>query len=65
MEQPDGDDQTDEGAGLEAEEAVDEELDAPETGLGALGQLGAAVVVVALLLALFLGGSALFRRLFG
>ena len=41
--------------------------DAPSfaEGLGALGQLAAAVIVVAILLAVFLGGSALLRRIFG
>ena len=34
-------------------------------GLGAVGQLVVAVIVVALLLAAFIGGSAVLRRIFG
>jgi hypothetical protein len=45
----------------------DAEEDAPilPEGLGALGQLAAGVIVVAVLLAAFIFGSALLRRLFG
>jgi hypothetical protein len=47
---------------------VDEDIDsgpiAPE-GLGALGQLAAAVLLVAVLILLFFGSSAVLRRVFG
>lgn len=42
----------------------DDEPIVPE-GLGAFGQLAAGVIVVAVLLAAFIFGSALLRRLFG
>jgi hypothetical protein len=43
---------------------VDDEPIVPE-GLGAIGQLAAGVIVVALLLAALIFGSAFLRRLFG
>jgi len=46
---------------------VEEDLEGEPTvreGLGALGQLGVAVLLVALLVALLIGASALLRRLF-
>jgi hypothetical protein len=49
---------------IEFDEGIDDEPVAPE-GLGALGQLAVAVVVVAVLVAAFIGGSALLRRIFG
>jgi hypothetical protein len=49
---------------LEPDEGLENEPIAPG-GLGAIGQLAAAVVVVALLLAVFMGGSAFLRRLIG
>jgi hypothetical protein len=47
--------------------AGDEDGDAPSLvdGLGALGQLAVAVLVVGVLIAAFIGGSALLRRIFG
>jgi hypothetical protein len=46
---------------------ADEESEAPSppSGLGAIGQLGVAVLVVALLITVFIGGSAVVRRIFG
>ena len=46
-------------------DVVDDDADAPEppTLLGAIGQLGAAVLIVALLIGLFIGGSAVLHRL--
>ena len=46
---------------------VDDDADAPPRGtiLGAIGQLGAAVLVVILLVLAFFGSSAALRRLFG
>jgi hypothetical protein len=47
---------------------IDEGLDdgpAPREGLGAIGQLAAAVLVVAVLVLVFMGGSAVLRRVFG
>jgi hypothetical protein len=49
---------------LGLDERPDNEPIAPE-GLGAIGQLAAAVIVVALLLAALIFGSAFLRRLFG
>ena len=43
----------------------DADAPAPPTIFGAIGQLGAAILVVAVLIALFIGGSALLRRLLG
>jgi len=47
--------------------ADDEDGDTPSppAGLGALGQLAVAVLVVGLLIAAFIGGSAVFHRIFG
>jgi len=44
-----------------------DDADAPPRGtiLGAIGQLGAAVLVVVLIVLAFFGGSAALRRLFG
>jgi hypothetical protein len=44
---------------------VDEEVDAPHAGLGAVGQLAVALVVVAVLIMVFIGASAVLRRVFG
>lgn len=54
-------------AGEPNEPEINEPSDEPISpeGLGAIGQLAAAVIVVALLLAAFIGGSAFLRRLFG
>ena len=49
---------------LELDESLHNEPVSPE-GLGAIGQLATAVVVVAVLLAAFIFGSAFLRRLFG
>jgi hypothetical protein len=52
----------------EAADILDGEEDdapAPPTGLGALGQLAVAVLVVGLLIAGFIGGSAVLHRIFG
>jgi hypothetical protein len=48
-------------------DVVDDDADASEqpTILDAIGQLGAAVLIVALLIGLFMGGSAVLRRLLG
>jgi hypothetical protein len=46
---------------------IDEDLDdgpAARGGLGAVGQLAAAVLVVVVLVLIFMGGSAVFRRVF-
>ena len=61
------DEREEEAAGSVDPHDADEEPDipAPPTGLGALGQLAMAVIVVALLLAAFIFGSAFLRRLFG
>jgi hypothetical protein len=47
---------------------IDEGLDdgtAPREGLGAIGQLAVAVLFVAVLVLVFMGGSAVLRRVFG
>ena len=46
---------------------IDEGLDdaPPREGLGAIGQLAAALLVVAILVLVFMGGSAVLRRVFG
>ena len=47
---------------------VDDDTEGPHaagTLLGAAGQLAAAVIVVAILVAVFIGASAVLRRLFG
>ena len=49
---------------VEVDEDADDEPAGPE-GLGALGQLAVAVLVVGVLIAAFIGGSALLRRIFG
>jgi len=54
-----------EPAGLPDVEETDEDVEAPAAGLGALGQLAAAVVAVAILVLVFMGGSAVLRRVFG
>jgi hypothetical protein len=43
----------------------DDDAPMPAHGLGAIGQLAVAVLVVALLLAVFIGTSAALRRMFG
>ena len=48
----------------ELDPGLDDEPALPE-GLGALGQLATAVIVVALLLAALIFGSAFLRRVFG
>jgi hypothetical protein len=58
------DDPFPDGPDPEEDDGLGNEPIAPE-GLGALGQLAAAVIVVALLLAAFIGGSAFLRRIFG
>jgi hypothetical protein len=64
MEVEDGEGELEDGAPLPAGDDVD---DAPAAagGLGAVGQLVVAVIAVALLLAAFIGGSALLRRILG
>jgi hypothetical protein len=65
MDPEDGQEDVDELADpLEVEEDVEAE-DAPRAGLGALGQLATAVLVVAVLILVFMGSSAVVRRLFG
>jgi hypothetical protein len=46
---------------------VDDDSDAPPPAsiLGAIGQLALAVLLVGVLIAVFIGGSALLRRIFG
>jgi hypothetical protein len=58
------DDPFPERPGPELDEGLDNEPIIPE-GLGAIGQLGSAVILVALLVAAFVFGSAFLRRLFG
>ena len=56
------------GAGEETGFEIDETLDdgpAVREGLGALGQLAVAVLVVALLVAILIGTSAALRRMLG
>lgn len=43
----------------------DDDVPLPPTGLGALGQLAVAVLVVGVLIAAFIGGSAVLHRIFG
>jgi hypothetical protein len=43
----------------------DDDTPLPASGLGAIGQLAVAVVVVVLLLAVFIGTSAALRRILG
>jgi hypothetical protein len=64
MEPEEGRQETGEGANLQIDDAIDDEAAAPD-GLGAIGQLAAAVVVVAVLLAAFIFGSAVLRRVLG
>ena len=47
--------------------AVDDDSDAPPSPsvMGAIGQLAAAVLVVAVLILVFMGSSAILRRVFG
>ena len=64
MDPEDGPEDVDELADpLEVEEDVEE--DAPRAGLGALGQLATAVLVVAVLILVFMASSAVVRRIFG
>ena len=49
---------------LDVDAAADDEAPGPE-GLGALGQLAVAVIVVGVLIVAFIGGSAILRRIFG
>jgi len=51
--------------GLPDVEETDEDAEAPDAGLGAIGQLATAVLVVAVLVFIFMGGSAVLRRVFG
>jgi hypothetical protein len=57
-----------EGAGEPAGfDDLDDDVDAPAPprGLGAVGQLAAALLVVTLLVLVFIGSSAILRRVFG
>ena len=63
MEVEKDEEETTEPTDVEVEEDLEDEP-AVREGLGALGQLGVAVLVVAALVALFIGVSALLRRLF-
>ena len=56
--------ETGEETGFEIDETLDDGPAVPE-GLGALGQLAVAVLVVALLVAMLIGTSAALRRMLG
>jgi hypothetical protein len=55
---------TGEPAGLD-EVDDDNDAPAPPRGLGAIGQLAAALLVVTVLILAFIGSSAILRRVFG